>query len=232
MATALNIVKPALQLILVQASEADLEADEYADTIDALNYMMEALEAEGIHLGWTTVSSVGDTVTVPPGAIRGIYYNLAIEVAPQFDAEIPPTLYKIAQDGMSILRKLGTVTRRMRFPSTLPTGSGNQSSVMDSRYYSGDDLYATLYGVKDPDSVEAFTVDWEDLMAKTGDTISTSSWTVDAGVVVDSDTNTTLTATAILSSGNEGSTCTAVNRIVTAGSKTYDRTYLIDIRDI
>ena len=70
--------------------------------------------------------------------------------------------------------------------------------------------------------------DWESRLG--GDTISTSTWAVTGGLVVDSDSNTDTTATAVLSGGTKG-TCTAVNTIVTAGGKTHVETITIRIVD-
>ena len=55
MATVAQVAKASLQRILVQASEADLEADEYQDYMFALNNWMLSLDAQGISLGFTEV---------------------------------------------------------------------------------------------------------------------------------------------------------------------------------
>ena len=69
MATVAQVAKASLQAILVQASEAPLEADEYQDFIFAMNNYMASLAAKGVNLGYTNVSTLADSVTVPPGAI-------------------------------------------------------------------------------------------------------------------------------------------------------------------
>ena len=82
---------------------------------------------------------------------------------------------------------------------------------------------------KDPDDIAAYRVDWEDRLD--GDTISTSTFTVDAGTcVVDSSDETTTTASAAISGGAEGETCEIRNRITTAALKTFDQTVLLRIR--
>lgn len=54
-----------------------------------------------------------------------------------------------------------------------------------------------------------------------GDTISTSSWTVpDGGITVETDANTTTTATAWISGGEVGRVYRLVNTIETAGGRT------------
>ena len=79
MATVAQVAKASLQRILVQASEAALEPDEYQDFIFAMNNYMAQLDAQGIVLGYTQVSNLADEVTVPTGALRGIIANMANE---------------------------------------------------------------------------------------------------------------------------------------------------------
>ena len=136
MTTAAQLIKASLQEILVQASEAPLEADEYQDSIFALNNLMAAYDAESIDLGYTVVSDLGDAITVPAGAIQPIIKNLAIELATQFDAVVPPELAVQAARGMRTLRRITRKFPVTRFPSTLPIGSGNDDgSYRYSRFY-------------------------------------------------------------------------------------------------
>lgn len=80
---------------------------------------------------------------------------------------------------------------------------------------------------KDPNSVLDYTENWATWLVT--DTITTSTWTLDAGITKDSDTNTTTTATAWISGGTAGNSYKAVNRIVTAGGRTADRTIIVNI---
>jgi len=81
---------------------------------------------------------------------------------------------------------------------------------------------ATWTTAKDPDEVKDYAVDWTDRLA--GDTIVTSTWIVPDGITKDSDTNTTMNTTIWLSGGELGNTYEFVNRVVTAGGRTYDQT--------
>ena len=136
MATVAQVAKAALQRILVQGSESELQPDEYQDFIFALNNYMLALDAQGITLGYTEVSDLGDTVTVPTGALRGIIANMAIEVAPDYNGVITPGLQIAAAEGFAAMRMLGQRIPSSVYPSTLPIGSGNQrDTVLSSRYY-------------------------------------------------------------------------------------------------
>ena len=88
--TASDVVSDALTDLLVQAAEADLEPSEYRVAIRYLNRLMFRLDAMGINLGYTEVSSLTDPITVALGAIDGIVANLAVALAPQFDAIVTP----------------------------------------------------------------------------------------------------------------------------------------------
>ena len=138
MATVAQVANAALKRILVQAADAPLEADEYQDFIFALNNYMLALDAEGITLGYTEVEDLGDEVTVPTGALRGIIANMAIEVAPDYNGTISPALAQAAADGLQAMRIIGQTISASSMPSTLPIGSGNEGGQFASRkFYDG-----------------------------------------------------------------------------------------------
>jgi hypothetical protein len=87
---------------------------------------------------------------------------------------------------------------------------------------------ATFY--KDPDAVVDFAIDWSDWLP-TGDTISTSTWDVPAGLTEDSETESTTLTTVWLSGGTAGQDYNITNQIVTAGGRTDDRTITIKVRE-
>lgn len=75
-----------------------------------------------------------------------------------------------------------------------------------------------------------FAIDYtKELTDKGSDTISTSTWSVPTGLVLDSDQNTTLIATAFLSGGTVGKEYEVVNEITTAAGRTYQRRMTIVI---
>ena len=74
----------------------------------------------------------------------------------------------------------------------------------------------TFQTIKDPASVQDYTITWTATL--NGDTISSSSWTVDPGLTVDSDTNTTTTATVWVSGGTAGNYYRLTNTVVTANA--------------
>lgn len=138
MTTAAQLITASMQEILVQASEAPLEADEYNDAIFALNNMMADYDAMSIDLGYTVVANLGDDITVPNGAIQPIVKNLAIKLAPQFDVVVSGDLMQQAREGIRTLRRITRKFPVTRMPSTLPYGSGNYHDTVNQRHFYPD----------------------------------------------------------------------------------------------
>lgn len=82
--------------------------------------------------------------------------------------------------------------------------------------------------VKDPDELLDYVRDWTTALA--GDTISTSTWTVPAGITKTNDTHTTTTCTIWLSGGTLDTDYAVVNRITTVGGRTLDKTLTFLVR--
>jgi hypothetical protein len=82
--------------------------------------------------------------------------------------------------------------------------------------------------LKDPNAILDYKFDWVSWLAA-GETISTSTMTVQTGITKDSESNTTTTATVWLSGGTEGNRYTVTNRITTNQGRTDDRTILIRV---
>lgn len=89
---------------------------------------------------------------------------------------------------------------------------------------------------KDPDEVLDYSIDWIGTSAEPGplfdtsDTISTSTWIVPDGITRDTDSHTNTKTTIWLSGGTALVTYSFVNRIVTAGARTFDQTVKIKIK--
>jgi len=81
---------------------------------------------------------------------------------------------------------------------------------------------------KNPNAVYDFTIDWANFLAS-GEVISTSTWTADTGITVDSESETTTTATAFFSGGTLNTVYGAVNTIVTDQGRTDTRTLQITV---
>lgn len=81
---------------------------------------------------------------------------------------------------------------------------------------------------KDPDEVLDYSLDWSARLA--GDTISSVTWTVPAGLTRTSSQISGGTVTAFFSGGTEGETYPIGCRVVTAGGRTMDQTVKLKIK--
>jgi hypothetical protein len=84
--------------------------------------------------------------------------------------------------------------------------------------------------VKDPSAVLDWHWDWTDWLAS-GETISTSTVTVSAGMTLGSSSNTGTSATAWLAGGTPGQPYLVANRIVTNQGRTDERSITIRVKD-
>lgn len=81
---------------------------------------------------------------------------------------------------------------------------------------------------KEPQESLDFPIDWSDWLGAL--TISTSTWTVPAGIINDGDTNTSTTTTITLSGGTWGETYEISNEIEASNGEVETRSFLIRIQ--
>lgn len=81
---------------------------------------------------------------------------------------------------------------------------------------------------KNPDAIADYVIDWSDDLDT--DTISASVWTVPEGLSSSANTYTGTSATIWLSGGTDGQVYKLVNRITTAGLRTFERDVLLRVR--
>jgi len=124
--TAKTLINDILQEIFVQAAEQPTQAPDFQTALRYTNRYMQQLNADGVNLGWTNLVQETDVPTIPDGAILGVIYNVAFQLANQYDIEVSPVLAKNAADSMRVMEKLGTTIVTTQYPNTLPIGSGNE----------------------------------------------------------------------------------------------------------
>lgn len=91
----------------------------------------------------------------------------------------------------------------------------------------------TFKAVKDPDAVLDYRIDWTNVLNNSDpvDTIASSSWVVDGGMTIDSDSDASGITTAWVSGGTLETLGRLVNTIITAGGRTHVRTIEVSIKD-
>lgn len=87
--------------------------------------------------------------------------------------------------------------------------------------------------IKDPSAVISYEVDWSGQLA-TGELISTSVWTLSAGITKESDGITAgqLEVTIVLSGGTTGTTYLLTNHITTNQGLEFERSYRQLVRNL
>lgn len=85
---------------------------------------------------------------------------------------------------------------------------------------------------KDPNDIADTGIDWDanDFLANRSTTISTSTWTPDAGLTVVTSSKTNTTTLVRISGGTAGTVYDLLNHVVLANGEEYDRTLKIDVR--
>ncbi len=130
-----DVINDILLDVVVLGADADMDPSETASTMRYINRYMNMLAAKGINLGFTTISSVTDTITISDGAILGLIKNVAMLIAPQYGAIITPDYRLEAKDALDAMRNIGTAITPSQMPCTVPVGSGNDGGWADSKYY-------------------------------------------------------------------------------------------------
>jgi len=83
---------------------------------------------------------------------------------------------------------------------------------------------------KDPDAVLDYSVEWSKWLA--GDQIATSEWSASDSSLETADDSITATRTTVwLSGGTVGQLYTVTNRITTAGGRTDERSFMVQVQD-
>ena len=85
----------------------------------------------------------------------------------------------------------------------------------------------TTVFTKDPEAVLDYSFDWEDWLGS--DTIDSVTWTLQSGITLDDDTNTTTMATATISGGTAGSTYKVECKIETTAGLIDERSFYIKV---
>lgn len=99
MATVQNIIDHAARLLTVLGGNATLVSDDYAKNLDAfalLQNLMSEWAEDGL-IAIPAPSATTDTLTLPEGSVRGLSYNLAVEIAPVFGKTPNPTVIAISE---------------------------------------------------------------------------------------------------------------------------------------
>ena len=109
MSTSDQMVSNALRLLGVKGGETPLSSTELSDGMNSLNRMGAQLEEEGFELGFTTLTTGSDEVTVPLYAEDYYTAQLAARLAPEYQTEPTAMLVEaIKSSRRVVVRKLNS----------------------------------------------------------------------------------------------------------------------------
>jgi hypothetical protein len=95
--------------------------------------------------------------------------------------------------------------------------------------YADTDERPPILAVKDPQDTVWYTVDWTEWLA-TGETVSSTAWTVPAGITQDAVTATSKTSLIKLSGGSPGVTYKIACKATTSSSQVVERSFLVPVK--
>ena len=61
----------------------------------------------------TAIATLATTFTFPPGWERACVYNLAVELAPEFGADVPPAVARVANSSLALLKRRNAPTIKL-----------------------------------------------------------------------------------------------------------------------
>ena len=103
MSTNTQIITDALRLIKVLAEGEVPSAEQAADALRRLNQMMATWDVDSVALGYHDQTDATASIPIPDWAEKGVMGQLAIELAPEYGAQMSPEAAKVADDGYQVI---------------------------------------------------------------------------------------------------------------------------------
>lgn len=136
--TAKTLVSDILGELFNSSTEQSIPAVDFQTAVRYLNRYMAMQDADGVKLGYTEVTNPDDAITVPAGAISGVIYNTALQLANTYDISVSPDLAVNARLGLNVMIKIGSPIQGTKYTSNTPIGSGNYNDTSNvSNFYNG-----------------------------------------------------------------------------------------------
>lgn len=138
MATYNDIVKGALEDLGFLGAEEPLDASDAQKAFDILNDMLEEWAISTLP-GAQAGANLADNVRAPRHSHSAIKANLAGRCAAPFRKPITPELAAVIRSTSKSLLRITAKIGDVKFPGTLPKGSGNHCESDDDRFFPDQD---------------------------------------------------------------------------------------------
>ena len=142
-----SIILDAFEDIVAGVDEDSMEAADARTAIRALNRLMATLEARGIDLNYTPITTLSSNITVVDGALDPMISLLAYRLWPKYrNVPMPEIIASNASQAIHTLCQIAITSATYTssaYPDILPIGSGNLGYT-DTSYTFYSDLEADI----------------------------------------------------------------------------------------
>jgi hypothetical protein len=138
-----KVIEKAFSEIGLASYVFDVTPEEMEDCLQRMDTMLAEWETLGIRLGYNLPadpdgSDEDDPSGLPDTAIRAVYTNLGISIAPTFGKVVSIETKSAARQGFNAVMSKFSVIPEQSLPSTLPIGQGN-------KWYRGNTAYGPFF---------------------------------------------------------------------------------------
>lgn len=120
------LIADILSEVTLASAEQPVQPVDSNTVIRRLNSFASELSARGVSLGWTSIQSPNDDITIPDSATDGFIYNVAARLLNSYNMPLTAELERARRESEKTLFLLGVKVKSSRYPDTLPIGSGNE----------------------------------------------------------------------------------------------------------
>lgn len=121
------IINRALRLLAVLDAAEAAEGEDAATAIEALNAMCGRWEANGLAMGWQPVDNPDDDLPAPDEAAEALAFNLAVRLAPEYNASLRADILAQADRFLMELRRDRMVSNPLRQVAQVPAPTSRYS---------------------------------------------------------------------------------------------------------
>lgn len=119
-----DIIADSLRIIGTNADGEGPEPWQSLQHAQRLNELLSEWYARGIELGWQPLVNPTDVAYLPDWAVRGVKYNLAVAIAPEYQKEASADLKRLARESYDLICKM-TVDPTFVDTGDIPQGRRN-----------------------------------------------------------------------------------------------------------